>query len=175
MNEIVARLFGTVDGLVTWFSLTLKSAFALVGMAAFTAYIINLDVRIIAVSLCAVFVMLNLIGIKEAAKVQIFLVIGLLLALAVYIVKGTPSVTVENLAPFSPYGLGAVLSTTGFVFVSYGGLLKVASVAEEVKDPGRVVPLGMILSLLVVSLLYVAVIFVTAGVMDDSALSHDIY
>ncbi len=172
VKRTMGPAMGTVDGLVTWFSLTLKSAFALVGMAAFTAYIINIDVRIIAVALCAVFVMLNLIGIKEAAKVQIFLVVGLLLALAVYIIRGTPSVTVENLAPFSPYGLGAVLSTTGFVFVSYGGLLKVASVAEEVKDPGRVVPLGMILSLLVVSLLYVAVVFVTAGVMDDSALNN---
>jgi amino acid transporter/mannitol/fructose-specific phosphotransferase system IIA component (Ntr-type) len=171
VKRTMGPAMGSVDGLVTWFSLTLKSAFALVGMAAFTAYIISIDVRIIAFSLCAVFVVLNLVGIKEAAKVQVILVVGLLAALAVFIVRGVPSVTVENLAPFSPYGFGAILSTAGFVFISYGGLLKVASIAEEVRDPGRVVPLGMILSLLVVSLLYVAVVFVTAGVMDDRLLN----
>ena len=170
VKRAMGPAMGSVDGLVTWFSLTLKSAFALVGMAAFTAYIINLDVRLIALTLCMVFVVLNLVGIREAARVQVVLVVGLIAALTVYIVRGVPSVTVENLAPFNPYGLGAVLSTAGFVFVSYGGLLKVASVAEEVKDPGRVVPLGMILSLLVVGLLYVAVVFVTSGVMDDAML-----
>ena len=174
VKRAMGPAMGSVDGLVTWFSLTLKSAFALVGMAAFTAYIIDLDVRLIALTLCTVFVVLNLVGIKEAARVQVVLVVGLLAALAVYTVRGVPSVTVENLAPFSPYGWGAVLSTTGFVFVSYGGLLKVASVAEEVRNPGRVVPLGMILSLLVVSLLYVAVVFVTSGVMDDAKLNMSI-
>jgi len=174
VKRTMGPAMGSVNGLVTWLSLTLKSAFALVGMAAFSAYVIDLDVRVIALVLCAVFVILNLTGIKEAAKVQVALVIALLAALAFYVIRGAPAVTVENLAPFSPYGLGAVLSTTGFVFVSYGGLLKVASIAEEIKDPGRVVPLGMILSLLVVSLLYIAVVFVTAGVMDDNLLNSSI-
>jgi len=174
VKRTMGPAMGAVDGLVTWFSLTLKSAFALVGMAAFTTYIIDLDVRLIAMTLCAVFVALNLFGIKEAAKVQVVLVTGLFAALAVFVVRGVPSVTVENLAPFNPHGFGAVLSTAGFVFISYGGLLKVASVAEEVKDPGRVVPLGMILSLLVVGLLYVAVVFVTSGVMDDRLLNISI-
>jgi len=174
VKRTMGPAMGAVDGLVTWFSLTLKSAFALVGMAAFTTYIIDLDVRLIAMTLCAVFVALNLFGIKEAAKVQVVLVTGLFAALAVFVVRGVPSVTVENLAPFNPHGFEAVLSTAGFVFISYGGLLKVASVAEEVKDPGRVVPLGMILSLLVVGLLYVAVVFVTSGVMDDRLLNISI-
>jgi amino acid transporter/mannitol/fructose-specific phosphotransferase system IIA component (Ntr-type) len=174
VKRTMGPAMGAVDGLVTWFSLTLKSAFALVGMAAFTAYVIDLDVRLIAMAFCAVFVALNLFGIKEAAKVQVVLVTGLFAALAFFVVRGVPSVTVENLAPFSPHGFGAVLSTAGFVFISYGGLLKVASVAEEVKDPGRVVPLGMILSLLVVGLLYIAVVFVTSGVMDDRLLNISI-
>jgi mannitol/fructose-specific phosphotransferase system IIA component (Ntr-type) len=120
--------------------------------------------------LAALFVGINIFGIKEAAKLQVILVMGLLAALVFYAARGASFVTVENLAPFSPYGLGAVMSTAGFVFVSYGGLLGVASVAEEVRDPGKVIPLGMILSLLVVGLLYIAVVFVTAGVMEDSLL-----
>ena len=96
---------------------------------------------------------------------QVVLFFGLAAALVYYIVRGLPSVSVSRFEPFAPGGWTATLSTAGFVFVSFGGLLKVASVAEEVKDPGRVVPLGMILSLTIVSVLYFFAVFVTAGVM----------
>ncbi len=65
----------------------------------------------------------------------------------------------------------SVFSTAGFVFVSYGGLLKIASVAEEVRRPGRVIPRAMILSLLVVGLLYVLMVFVTSGVVPAAELN----
>ena len=77
------------------------------------------------------------------------LLIGLL---AAYIVLGLPAVKIQNFKPFAPHGIAMIFSTAGFVFVSYGGLLKIANIAEEVKNPTRTVPLGMILSLLVVSI-----------------------
>ena len=162
---------GTVDGFITWFSLSLKSAFALVGMAAFASLLVAWNMTLIALLLCAVFVALNLLGAKEAGRVQVFLVFGLLAILAFYIIRGAPAVQVGRLEPFAPYGLGAVFSTAGLVFVSFGGLLKVASIAEEVKDPGRVVPLGMILSLVIVTTIYMLVVLVTVGVLDSGTLS----
>jgi amino acid transporter/mannitol/fructose-specific phosphotransferase system IIA component (Ntr-type) len=161
---------GTVDGFITWFSLSLKSAFALVGMAAFASLLITWDMTLVAVILCALFVVLNLLGVKEAGRVQVALVFGLLAILCLYIVKGAPSVKVGHLEPFAPHGLTAVFSTAGLVFVSFGGLLKVASIAEEVKDAGRVVPLGMILSLVIVTIVYMLVILVTVGVLDAGSL-----
>jgi amino acid transporter len=165
---------GTVDGLITWFSLSLKSAFALVGMSAFTFLIVNLDIRMIGLVLCIIFIIINLVGIKEAGRVQIALVLGLLAILLFYVMRGLPAIKFQYFEPFAPNGLAAVFSTAGFVFVSYGGLLKVASIAEEVKDPGRVIPLGMILSLVTVSLFYVAVIFVTTGVLGAQELNHSL-
>jgi len=165
---------GTVDGLLTWFSLSLKSAFALVGMAAFTRLIINMNIHIIAVLFCLFFVIINLIGIKEAGKTQVMLVLGLLTLMLFYIVRGLPAVNIKNFEPFAPNGLGAIFSTAGFVFVSYGGLLKVAAIAEEVKDPERTVPLGMILSLLTISVFYILVVFVTSGVLGAANLDHSL-
>ena len=162
---------GTVDGFITWFSLSLKSAFALIGMAAFAAVLIDLDLSVVALPLCLVFVAVNLLGIKEAGRVQIILVLGLLALLLLYILRGMPYVSVNRFEPFAPHGVAAIFSTAGFVFVSFGGLLKVASIAEEVKDPGRVVPLGMILSLLVVTIVYVLVILVTVGVLEGRSLA----
>ncbi|MFQ5835324.1 MAG: amino acid permease [bacterium] len=165
---------GTVNGLITWFSLSLKSAFALVGMAAFAVLIININIHIIALSLCLIFIGINLIGIKEASRIQVILVFGLLAILFLYIVRGLPAIKVQHFEPFAPRGLAAIFSTAGFVFVSYGGLLKIASIAEEVKDPGRVIPLGMILSLLVVSIFYMLVVFVMTGVLGAAELDNSL-
>ena len=78
---------GTVDGLLTWFSLCLKSSFALVGMSAFMGLVLNIDIRIIGLILCAIFLVINIIGIKEASMLQIVLVFGMFAILIVYIVK----------------------------------------------------------------------------------------
>ncbi len=165
---------GTIDGLLTWLSITLKSSFALVGMAAFTSLIVNFDVRIIAVALCVFFLIVNYIGVKEAGRIQVGIVVLLFTLLAVYIICGLPAVKAGNYTPFAPYGVTAIFSTAGFVFVSYGGLLKVASVAEEVKNPAKVVPLGMILSLVTVSIIYTLVVFVTSGVLGGGQLDNSL-
>ncbi|HAV42815.1 TPA: hypothetical protein DCX15_02200 [bacterium] len=165
---------GTVAGLLSWFSLSMKSAFALIGMSVFTALLIDIDIHIIAVLFCLIFLFINLIGIKEAGRTQVILVLGLLAFMSLYIIRGLPAVKVEHFVPFSPHGLKALFSSAGFVFVSYGGLLKIASVAEEIKTPGRNIPLGMITSLLVVSILYTLMIFVTIGVVDTHRLSRSL-
>ncbi|MGA1867385.1 MAG: amino acid permease [bacterium] len=165
---------GTVDGLITWFSLSLKSAFALVGMAAFTEKIITIKGPIIAMILAGVFILINIVGIKEVGRVQRLLVLGLLSILLVYIIRGFPFVNVHNFEPFVSHGIASVFATAGFVFISFGGLLKVASVAEEVKDPARIIPLGMILSLFVVTVLYTLVVFITSGVLGATELNHSL-
>jgi len=161
---------GTVDSIITWFSMTLKSAFALVGMAAFAGLYLEIDIRLLGVVLTIVFVLLNIIGIKEAGKLQIILVSSLIAILVLYVIKGVPHLNIRNFEPFAPNGFLAVLSTAGFVFISYGGLLKVASIAEETKNPARTVPLAMIFSLITVIILYTTVIFITSGVLSDSVL-----
>ncbi|MDD4956344.1 MAG: amino acid permease [Candidatus Omnitrophica bacterium] len=165
---------GTIDGVLTWMSISLKSAFALIGMAAFIKIIAPMEVHIIAVALCAVFVVVNVLGVEEAGKLQVGVVIVLLILLVIYIADGIKAVELSNLRPFMPYGWGKVFSTAGFVFVSYGGLLKVASVAEEVKDPSRTVPRAMVLSLVTVSILYSLVVLVTSGVLANSDLNSSI-
>jgi len=165
---------GTVAGLLSWFSLSLKSAFALIGMAAFAGVFTGADMRLVASILALIFIGINIVGIKEAGRVQVVLVAGLVVLLAIYIIKGVPNVSLSRLEPFSPNGVTAIVSTAGFVFISYGGLLKVVSVAEEVKNPGRNIPLGMILSLLVVSVIYTLAVLVTTGVMRGEELNNSL-
>ncbi len=165
---------GSISGLLSWFALSLKSAFALVGMAAFAAILMQVNIKVVAVILLLFFIAINMVGVKEASKFQVMLVTGLVLLLVFYIFKGLPVVKFSNFEPFAPNGLSAIIGTAGFVFVSYGGLLKVASVAEEVQNPGKIIPLGLILSLLIVTILYSLVVLVTTGVLGASKLDNSL-
>lgn len=163
---------GTVAGMLSWLSLSLKSAFALVGMAVFTRLIIDLDIVIVAIILCLIFVLINFLGVNIASKIQVVLVFGLLGILFVYVAWSFSYIDIRQLVPFSPNGVLPVFSTTGFVFISYGGILKITSIAEEVKDPRRTIPRGLILSLVVTTLLYGIVIFTTIGLVKPYVLNN---
>lgn len=171
VTRTMGPAMGTIYGLITFLALALKASFELIAMAVLVKILVDLDVRLIAAGLCMAFILLNLAGTKEAGRVQTFMVLCILAALAVYVVMGGPAVNVPHFDPLAGRGVKAIVSTAGFVFVSYGGLLKIASIAEEVKDPGRTLPLGMILSLVVVVIVYMTVIFVTIGTLDPQSLA----
>ena len=120
--------------------------------------------------LCFIFIVLNLLGIKGPIKTQKFFVFGLFSILCLYTIKGIPNVEINHFKNFIPHGIHSVLLASGFVFISYGGLIKVASIAEEVRKPEATIPLAMILSLLATSILYTLVVFVTIGVLPSSQI-----
>jgi APA family basic amino acid/polyamine antiporter len=161
---------GTVYGLITFLALALKSSFELIGIAAFAVFIIDIDIRFISVPLCIIFILVNILGTRQAGRLQVWLVFCIFAALIIYFVKGFSHVNVSLFQNFTASGWSAIVSTAGFVFLSYGGLLKIASLAEEVKDPGRVLPRGMILALLVAVGFYMMVILVTVGVLEADHL-----
>lgn len=163
-------LLGTIAGFSTWFSLSLKGAFALIGVGAYLSLLTAIPLKSIALICCLFFVTLNLMGAKEAGRLQVFLVLGLLGILLGYVLWGMKTVNPLNFSPFFAKGLGSVFATASFVFISYGGLTKVAALAEETKNPGRNLPLAMILSLVVTSIFYALVILVTVGVLNPEQL-----
>jgi amino acid transporter/mannitol/fructose-specific phosphotransferase system IIA component (Ntr-type) len=167
-------LFGTIAGFSSWFSLSLKGAFALIGMGAYLSILTHIPIHIIALICCFFFMLLNLIGVKEAGRFQVFLVLGLLGVLLVYVFWGIKTVNHLHFSPFFSKGVGSMFSTASFVFISYGGLTKIAALAEETKNPGRNLPLGMILAVTVTAILYALVIFVTIGVLNLETLKHDL-
>jgi len=163
-------LLGTVAGFSTWLSLSLKGAFALIGMGAYLRIITDIPLSIIALLCCLFFIFLNLVGVKEAGRFQVVLVLGLLAVLSSYVLWGWKTINPSNLSPFFAEGVGSVLATASFVFISYGGLTKVAALAEETKNPGKNLPMGMFLSLIVTSIFYALVIFVTIGLLNPESL-----
>ncbi len=183
IERSLGSLCGLFGGLADWFSLALKSAFAVVGMAAFVKLLIETlfseqlspwHLKVIAVSCCLGFTALNIVSVKHTSRFQVFLVGILLAILAFFVFFGARAVEAVRYNSFLEKGWPAVLATAGLVFVSFGGINKVANVAEEVKNPGRNLPLGMLLAWLVVTMFYIGVIIITVGVVDGKELTGNL-
>jgi amino acid transporter/mannitol/fructose-specific phosphotransferase system IIA component (Ntr-type) len=181
LDRSLGPLAGTVGGLGTWLALVFKSAFALIGMGAYLTIFFEVPIKPLAAALTVAFAVLNVVGAKETSSLQRILVAILVAVLAFFTVQGlvtvaqgSPDKVQGGLTPFFPFGAGGFLSTIGLVFVSYAGLTKATSVAEEVQNPDRNIPLGMFLSLLTATLLYVLGVFIMTSVLEPSALRSDL-
>ena len=166
--------FGTVAGFAAWFSLSFKSAFALLGIGAFGTLIYPdlsaWQMKLIAGSCCLLFAGINLLGAKHAGRFQVYLVLGLIALLTIYIIRGLPYIQLHNFHPFMTGSSEDMIAAAGLIFISYGGLTKIASVSEETKNPARNIPLGMITSFIVVLILYILTVLVTVGVLGDALI-----
>jgi len=169
---------GTVGGFASWFSLASKTAFALIGIGAFVQLfnpgLTDMNMKLIAVVFCVIFTVINLFGVKHAGKTQVILVTGLVSILVFYIIVGFFYIEPSRFQPFTTHGIGSIFATAGFIFVSFMGLTKVCSVAEEVCKPKRNIPLGIFLAWGVVSVLYVLVVSVTVGLLDHMTLTSSL-
>jgi len=170
IERAMGPLFGTVAGVGTWFSLTFKGALALVGGAPYLVLLFDLPVTPLALTVAALLIVLNVVGAKQTGQMQIAIVAVMLLVMVWFIVAGAPSVENARFEGFFDGGIEGILGATGFVFVSYAGVTKIASVAEEVENPDRNLPLGILGSLVITAGIYVAIVTVMVGVADQAAL-----
>jgi amino acid transporter/mannitol/fructose-specific phosphotransferase system IIA component (Ntr-type) len=169
VHRSLGPMFGTFAGLAAWFSLSLKSAFALVGIGIFLAPLVPIFpgyvVKLIAIACTLFFTVINILSVKESGRFQVVMVFSLLAILLAYVATGIGRVDVHHYSPFAPGGWPAVFTVTGMIFVSFGGLTKIAAVAEEIKNPGKIIPQSMFASFIVVSIVYLLSIFVTVGIL----------
>ncbi len=182
LDRAMGPLVGTVGGTSTYLALTLKSAFALIGMGAYIALFLNVNIQFVAVALTIAFTVLNIFGAKETTGLQRLLVVVLVSVMAVFIASGLINVfgdgnaaaSSSQFSPFLTNGITGLLATVGFVFVSYAGLTKIASVSEEIKNPGRNIPLGMILSIVSTTAIYVIGVMVMIYVLPLDAFQNSL-
>ncbi|MHC4556887.1 MAG: amino acid permease [Planctomycetota bacterium] len=179
VERSLGPILGLFSGLAGWFSLALKSAFAVVGIAVLVEVVLQMvfptqlepwHLKAITIVCCLCFTALNIVSVKHTSRFQVLLVVILLAILTFFVFFGSGAVEAVRYKGFLEKGWLAVFATAGLVFVSFGGLTKVASIAEEVKNPGRNLPLGMLLAWLVVTLFYIGVIIITVGVVAGEEL-----
>ncbi|MBL1216492.1 MAG: amino acid permease [Planctomycetes bacterium] len=177
LDRSLGPLVGTIGGIGTWAALVLKTAFALVGMGAYLVLVLPDSAmhmtKPIAALLAVLFGVLNLMGARSSGRAQIWLVFFLLAILAWFCSKGVLHVQIDHFENFFGQGFDRILATAGMVYISYVGITKVASVSEEVKNPERNLPLGVMLSFGTVLVIYAVGTFVMVGVQPPGDLAGD--
>ena len=168
-------LFGTISGLGLWLSLLLKSAFCLVGFGAYLLVLTNTSTPIEYLSIIFLFLImiLNIFGVKKVGKVQLFVVIVSILGLVSLLFLGIPQVKKEYINPFIKYGKEGLIASIAFVYVAYAGVTKVAAIAGEVKNPNRNLPLSMIFSLFLITIVYTTISYALVGNVSLQILKND--
>jgi APA family basic amino acid/polyamine antiporter len=184
VSRALGAVVGAVVGISIWLGLVFATAFYLVGFGNYAAAVlaeagVALGEFAVVVPLALVagvlLTALNLVGTENAARLQNY-VVGLLVTILVFFlgyggldsvgVFGTQSVP-ERFMPFGPV---PVVTTAALVFTSYLGFAQVATVAGDIKRPGRNLPVAMVGSVLVVGTLYVSTIFVATSALGSETL-----
>jgi APA family basic amino acid/polyamine antiporter len=123
--------------------------------------IINLPAVLIVLAIMTLLV----IGVRESARANAVMVAIKGAAILFFIAAGATYVRPENWSPFAPYGWPGIMAAAAVVFFAYIGFDAVSTTAEEAKNPQRDLPIGIIASLIVCTVLYLAVAAVLSGIV----------
>lgn len=128
-------------------------------------------VNLPAVLVIALIAVVLILGTKKSSIVNGIIVLVKLAAIALFILVGALRLDPGLWSPFLPFGLRGVINGAAIVFFAYIGFDAVATAAEEVRDPGRDLPLGILGSLGISSLLYATVALVLTGLVSYRLLN----
>lgn len=132
-----------------------------------TPGVINLPAALIVLGLTLLLVR----GIKESSRVNLVIVIVKVAVILIFIVLTVPHVKPAHWIPFMPFGFGGVVTAAGIVFLAYIGFDAVSTTAEEAVNPQRDMPIGIIGSLAVATILYMAVAAIMTGIVPYQELN----
>ncbi len=111
-------------------------------------------------------------GVRESARTNNIMVLVKVGAVLVFVFGAASAVDVSNWTPYMPNGFSGVITGAAIVFFTYIGFDSVSTAAEETKNPQRDMPIGIIGTLLICTVLYVSVAVVLTGIVDWRSLSN---
>lgn len=130
--------------------------------------LINLPAFLIIAILTGILVL----GVKESTRFNAVIVLINISIILLFIIVGANFINPANYQPFIPYGWTGVLQGAAMVFFAYIGFDAVSTAAEETKNPQRTLPIGIIGSLIISSILYIAVAAVLNGMVPYNLLNN---
>lgn len=136
---------------------------------------INLPAILIVIAIS----LLLLFGIRQSARFNAAIVCIKVAIVVVFIIAGASYIKMENFVPFIPenqgtwgeFGISGIFRAAGIVFFAYIGFDAVSTAAQEAKNPQRTMPIGIIGSLIICTILYIAFAFVLVGLVPYRMLN----
>ncbi len=138
-------------------------------------------VNIPAVLIIVILSILLMIGIKESARVNATIVVIKLAVVLVFIFVGMHYINWNNYSPFIPpntgkfgeFGISGIMRAAGVIFFAYIGFDTVSTAAQESRRPHRDIPIGIIGSLVICTVLYLAFSFILTGMVNYKLMKGD--
>lgn len=170
VSRSLGPAFGAISGVGIWLSLTFAIAFYLYGLGEYLSQFLPLTAFWGAAIGGVLLVILNIVGAKESGRTQVVVVLTLFAILGAFSVLGVFQINPDNFTPFMPFGIDSISATTALVFVSFLGFVKIAAVAEEIKEPSKNLPRALIGSVAIVTVLYMVILIVIAGMFTQETI-----
>ncbi|AGX42767.1 amino acid permease [Clostridium saccharobutylicum] len=157
-SAVASGWSGTFVGILNSFGITLPSAFI---TSPAKGGIVDLP----AILIIAVITYILYYGMKESAKVNNIIVGIKISIIVIFVILGVTHISPANYKPFAPFGFNGIFAATAAIFFSFIGFDAISTAAEEAENPKRDIPLGIIICLIAVTVLYVAVAVVLTGMV----------
>ncbi|HUN65328.1 MAG TPA: amino acid permease [Bacteroidota bacterium] len=155
-----------------WLSTDFTTAHHIPGLLESAPHILGIPIvfNVLAFGIVAVITMVLVIGIRESASMTTVMVLLKLLVLGFFVFIGWKYVRADNWHPFAPNGWAGIQAGAAIVFFAYIGFDAVSTVAEEVRKPQRDLPIGIIGSLIICTVIYIVVAAIFTGIIPYDAL-----
>jgi APA family basic amino acid/polyamine antiporter len=148
----------------------IAAATVALGFGGYLGSLVDIDPTIAAIAALAVAMVIAFIGVEETVKVMILGTLVEVGGLVLVIAIGIPHMPDADLTSFDK-GASGVLGGAALVMFAYIGFNEIATLAEETEDPTRTVPLAMLLSIAITTVLYILVAISAVSVVGDEALA----
>ncbi len=173
------KLVGFIIGWIKSLAYIVGASAVSIGFASYLTYFLHIHstqsiLITIAVIWSILLVLINLKGITETSSINVGLVILKISALILFILVGSYYISghfnLANYQPFFPKGINGMLSGAAIIFFAFMGFNTITIVSEEVKDPTKTIPRGILLSFAVCIFIYVGVALVAVGLLNWKTL-----
>jgi APA family basic amino acid/polyamine antiporter len=167
-----ALLRGMGIDLPWWMATDYRSAAKTAGLLATAPHVAGVPIvfNALAAFIVAVVTIVLVWGVKESARFNAIMVAVKILVLAFFVVVSAKYVKAENWHPYAPNGFHGIGAGAAIIFFAYIGFDAVSTCAEECKRPGRDMPIGIIGSLIVCTVIYMVIACIFSGLMPYSAV-----
>jgi basic amino acid/polyamine antiporter, APA family len=169
-RERLGPFWGYLAG---WGFVVGKTASCAAMALTFAAYVAPSHARLVGIGAVIVLTLINYRGIQKSARLT-GVIVAITLATLIFVVVaclGGGQASVDHLLPFPGGSAYGILQSAGLLFFAFAGYARIATLAEEVKDPARTIPRAISVALMITLFVYVAVAVATLLAVGAAALA----
>jgi APA family basic amino acid/polyamine antiporter len=163
-KDVFSERIAFLVGWVWLVSNVLVGATVAVGFGHYLQYFLpSVPVNLAAAFIIILISGVTLLGAGRSSKFNDILVVIKILILVFFIAAAGPFFSASNFVPLAPFGIEGILEGAAIIFFAYSGFVRVAVVADEVKNPRKNVPRAIMLSIIISTIIYILVSIAAVG------------